>query len=471
VVYTVLGVLTLVVIYRLGFPTTVGQLIRYIFDIGFIIGVHRLIHPAWLEPLAGQLCPSTWDWQRWTRWVRPARRMLMFFAVVNVLVYFIGFQGLAVFSATAMTVTLGLVFLWGVLSLVGRLAIHFFFHAEYGWLGRKLPDRSELLERLCGNLQRIFELAVTVSLVFSVFAVWGIEPSRLLGTLAWLNWEMPLGSFHLTPLNVILAGLVVYLGAMFSKLSTQVLGARIFPRTGWDIGVQYTISTILHYVVLILSGLLALNILGFPLGNLALIMGAVGVGVGLGLQNIVSNFFSGLILLIERPIKVGDLLVIDGQWGEVKEIRIRSTLFQTFDRSVLIIPNSDLTSGKILNWTHYGRGITRIKLQVGVSYDSDVRRVTEILRDICRENSRVMADPSPNISFSAYGESSLDFIIMVHVRAPEDRVPATHELNTAIFDAFKEHGIEIPFPQRDLYIKNWPRQLMEEKGDGESVNR
>jgi small-conductance mechanosensitive channel len=96
--------------------------------------------------------------------------------------------------------------------------------------------------------------------------------------------------------------------------------------------------------------------------------------------------------------------------------------------------------------------------------------VTQILRDICRENSRVMADPSPNISFSAYGESSLDFIIMVHVRTPEDRVPATHELNTSIFDAFKEHGIEIPFPQRDLYIKNWPRRLIEEKEDGESVN-
>jgi small-conductance mechanosensitive channel len=466
-VYVALGGLGIVIIQRLGFPGTVSQLIRYILEIGFIIAVHRLLQPARLEPLVSQLCPPTWSWQRWTRWARPVRMVLISFTVVDVLVYLIGFQGLAAFTATAMTRTLGLLFFWGVLSLVGRLSIHTFLHAGDGWMGRRLPERADTLARLCSTVQRLFELLVTTALALWVLAAWGIEWAKLMAALAWLKWEIPIGSVHFTPLSVILAVLVIYLGISLSKLFTQVLGGRIFPRTGWDIGVQYTISTILHYVMLILSGLLALNILGFPLANLALIMGAVGVGVGLGLQNIVSNFFSGLILLIERPIKVGDLLVIDDQWGEVKEIRIRSTLFETFDKSILIIPNSDLTSGKILNWTHYGRGVTRIKLQVGVSYDSDVRQVTQILKDICRENSRVMADPAPNISFSAYGESSLDFNIMVHVRAPEDRVPATHELNTAIFDAFREHGIEIPFPQRDLYIKNWPRQLT---GDGDSAD-
>ena len=184
--------------------------------------------------------------------------------------------------------------------------------------------------------------------------------------------------------------------------------------------------------------------------------GALGVGIGFGLQNIVNNFLSGLILLFERPIKVGDMLVIDGQWGTVKEIRVRSTIFETFDRYVLIIPNSELVSNKVVNWTHYGAGINRLTLKVGVSYGSDVRQVTQLITEICRANPRVVAVPPPQVYFEAYGDSSLDFTVWVHLRIPSDRTPATHELNSAIFEAFNEHGIEIPFPQRDLHIKEWP---------------
>ena len=195
-----------------------------------------------------------------------------------------------------------------------------------------------------------------------------------------------------------------------------------------------------------------MNILGFPLASLALLAGAMGIGAGLGLQNVIANFVSGLVLLFERPVKVGDMLVVDGQWGEVKEIKIRSTVFQTFDRSVLIIPNSDLLSGKIVNWTHFGIGPNRLTLDVGVSYSSDVKMVTRVLQDICSANPRVMKNPAPQIFFQAYGDSSLDFKIQVFVQTPSDRIPATHEINTAIFEAFREKGIEIPFPQRDLHL-------------------
>jgi small-conductance mechanosensitive channel len=248
------------------------------------------------------------------------------------------------------------------------------------------------------------------------------------------------------------------LGFFFSRLVRSLVLLHVFPRTALDSGVQYTISTILHYVVLILAGLVALTILGFPLTNVALVAGALGVGIGFGLQNIVNNFISGLILLFERPIKVGDTLVIDGQWGTVKEIRVRSTIFETSDRSVLIIPNSELVSNKVLNWTHYGSGINRITLQVGVSYGSDVRQVTQLLTEICQANPRVVAAPPPQVYFAVYGESSLNFTIWVHLRTPNDRIPATHELNTAIFEAFKEHDIQIPFPQSELYIKEWPEK-------------
>lgn len=466
-VYTALGILGLSILQRLAFPPPVLQLIRYALELGWTLAVIRLIQPVRVERLAEGLCPAEWNWRPSTRKIGLVRGSLVVLLLLDIFVYLIGFHGLASFAVQAMTVSLALVFLWALLSLAGSMVVHNLLHAERGWLARKLPDRSYLLGRLCNQAQRLLQLVLATGLTLGILTAWGIEPAKLLVVLEWLNWEIPLGSFKLTPLKLILATLVVYVGVGLSRLLGQILGARVFPRAGWDIGVQYTVSTILHYAMLLLIGLLALDILGFPLANLALVMGAVGVGVGLGLQNMVSNFFSGLVLLIERPIKVGDLLVIDGQWGEVKEIRIRATVFQTVDKSVLIIPNSELTSGKILNWTHYGRGATRITLRVGVSYDSDVRRVTQILREICQANPRVLTDPAPNISFSAYGESSLDFNVMVHVRAPEDRIPATHELNTAIFEAFKEHGIEIPFPQRDLYIKNWPTRLTDD-GDRKS---
>jgi potassium efflux system protein len=150
------------------------------------------------------------------------------------------------------------------------------------------------------------------------------------------------------------------------------------------------------------------------------------------------------------------MLVVDGQWGTVKEIRVRSTVFETFDRSVVIIPNSELVANKVLNWTHFGRGINRLTLKVGVSYHSDVKEVTRLLTEVCRANPRVVQDPPPQVYFAVYGDSSLDFTIWVHLHTPADRIPATHELNSAIVETFREHGIELPFPQRDLHIKDWP---------------
>jgi small-conductance mechanosensitive channel len=201
---------------------------------------------------------------------------------------------------------------------------------------------------------------------------------------------------------------------------------------------------------------MALSVLGFPLSNLTLMAGGLGVGIGFGLKDILNNFVSGLILLYERPVKVGDMLSVDQQWGRVKAIRVRSTVLETLDGNVMIIPNSQIISGKILNWTHDDSETNRLTLNVGVAYGSDVRKVTRILLDICHANPRVMQDPAPKCAFKSYGGSSLDFAIWVHLRTPADRIPATHELNTAILEEFQENGIEIPFPQQEIFVKNWP---------------
>ena len=382
--------------------------------------------------------------------------LILFLLAVTILADLLSLSNLAVYVARAAVWSGLAILLFWFLWLAGETIIHHLLHPDQGWARRRYPAQQEMLQRIYRFCRLLLSVLLGAAVIFWSLASWGVPPERLAWAFQWLTWGPKLGPVKLTTLSVGAAILALYLGFWLSRLLRGLMDFRIFPRTGLDAGVQYTISTTLHYVVLLLAALVALSLLGFPLTNLALVAGALGVGIGFGLQNIVNNFVSGLILLFERPIKVGDLLVIDGQWGTVREIRVRSTVFETSERSVLIIPNSQLISGKVLNWTHYGRGINRLTLKIGVGCDSDVRRVTQLLTDICRANDRVVHDPPPQIHFSAYGDSTLDFTIWVFVKTPNDRVPATHELNSAILETFQQHGIEMPFPQRDLHIKDWP---------------
>jgi len=453
-VYLGLGILGLQSAGRLDFPESSRLLVEHFFLMGILVWGFWLLRRTYLTRLLPQLSDPTWLHQPVVSLF--LRGLLLFLLVVIILADLLGFQNLSMYLAQAAVWTLlAAVVLW-FLWLVGETIIHHLLHPEAGRATYFFPARAELVQRLYSLSRWALSLVLGVAVVLWSLNSWGISPQHVAWAFQWMTWGPTLGSVKLTTLNVVGTILAIYLGFFLSRLVRGLMLIRIFPRTALDTGVQYTIATTVHYVILILAGLIALNILGFPLTNLVLVFGALGVGIGFGLQNIVNNFLSGLILLFERPIKVGDMLVIDGQWGTVKEIRVRSTIFETFDRCVLIIPNSELVSNKVANWTHYGAGINRLTLKVGVAYDSDVRQVTQLITEICRANPRVVAVPPPQVYFTVYGDSSLDFTIMVHLRIPDDRMVATHELNSAIFEAFNEHGIEIPFPQRDLHIKEWP---------------
>jgi potassium-dependent mechanosensitive channel len=453
-VYLVLGVLGFKSTGLLDFPESSRLFVEHFFLMGILVWGFWLLRRPYLNRLLPQLLAPTWLHQ-------PVvglflRGLLLFLLAIIILADLLGFQNLSMYLAQASAWTmLAVVSLW-FLWLMGETLIRHLLHPEGGRATRYFPGRAELIQRTYVFSRWALGVVLGVVIVLWSLNSWGINPDQVAWAFRWVTWGPVLGPVHLTTLNVGGSILAVYLGFALSRLVRSLMLIRIFPRTALDTGVQYTISTTVHYVILILAGLVALNILGFQLGNLLLVFGALGVGIGFGLQNIVNNFISGLIILFERPIKVGDMLVIDGQWGTVKEIRVRSTIFETFDRYVLIIPNSELVSNKVLNWTHYGAGINRLTLKVGVGYGSDVRQVTELITEICQANPRVEASPPPQVYFTVYGDSSLDFTIMVHVRIPSDRMPATHELNSAIFEAFNERGIEIPFPQRDLHIKEWP---------------
>jgi len=452
--YLLLGLWALAQAEALGFPPASRQLLGHLFRVGLLGGVMWLLRRRYLERLLPELPGPAWFKRPGV--IRVLKGLVLLLLGAIILANLLGFQNLADYLAQAGAFTgVALLFL-GLLWLGVDAALHYLLHPEKGWAKRRYPHREEMLQRIHGLTKSGVTALLAAAAILLALKAWGLEAARLAWVLQWLNWGPTLGSVRLTPLTVGVAALVLYLVSWSSRMARSLLEIRVFPRTGWDSGVCYTISTTLHYAILLVGGLAALNILGFPLTNLALIAGALGVGIGFGLQNIVNNFISGLILLFERPIKVGDILVIDGQWGTVREIRVRSTIFETYDRYVLIIPNSELLSGKIANWTHYGGGINRLELKVGVGYGADVRRVAQLVTEICLAHPQVLKDPAPEAFFKAFGDSSLDFTIWVFLPTPRGRIAVAHELNTAIFEALQREGIEIPFPQRDLYIKNWP---------------
>jgi small-conductance mechanosensitive channel len=212
-----------------------------------------------------------------------------------------------------------------------------------------------------------------------------------------------------------------------------------------------------HYTVLVLGFIAAIAALGFEIGNLALLVSALGVGIGFGMQNMVNNFISGLILLFERPIKVGDLISLDSLLGKVARIGIRSSTIRTFDGADVIVPNGDLISNRVTNWT-LSDTRRRVTFPVGVKYGTSARRVIELLEETARANPAILDEPAPVGLFTAFGDSALEFELRVWSESPDALTIVRSEMAVGIQDALAAANIEVPFPQRDLHLKTVPRQ-------------
>jgi potassium efflux system protein len=218
------------------------------------------------------------------------------------------------------------------------------------------------------------------------------------------------------------------------------------------------VVTITGYIMFVIAALVALSVAGFDFSNIAIIAGALSVGIGFGLQNIVNNFVSGLILLFERPVRKGDWIQVGTTEGYVQDIRIRSTRILTFDRSDVIVPNSEMISNQVTNFM-LGDIRGRAIIKVGVAYGSDTEKVRYILMQVAEENELVVKDgssPRPAVLFRGFGDSSLDFELRVHLYDVDRRLSTISDINFAIDKAFREEGIEIPFPQRDVHVKTLP---------------
>jgi len=261
-----------------------------------------------------------------------------------------------------------------------------------------------------------------------------------------------IGELHIS-LHFIFTVALVFYGALITSRAVQTLLLKnVLPHYKAEKGVQASVTRLAHYAILTCGFLIMLRVLGFQLNQLTLLGGALGVGIGFGLQAIVNNFASGLILLFERPIKVGDTIQIGDQWGEVKGLGLRATIIQTFDNAEIVIPNSDLITGQVTNWTLGDRRV-RVKVPVGVAYGTDVSRVMEILTSCAEANPMVLNTPKPNALFLAFGASSLDFELRVWIPEFLDKTQVLSELNQDIDAEFSLNNIEIPFPQSDLHLR------------------
>jgi small-conductance mechanosensitive channel len=221
-----------------------------------------------------------------------------------------------------------------------------------------------------------------------------------------------------------------------------------------DVGVRIAVGTIIRYIVLVIGIIVFLQSAGINLSAITVLAGALGVGIGFGLQNITNNFVSGIIILFERPIKVGDRIEMGDVSGDVVSISMRSTTIVTNDNISIIVPNSDFISSKVINWSHTDRNI-RFNFTIGVSYNEDPQEVKKLLLEVVAENKGVLNKPEPDVLFKGYGDSSLDFNLRVWTREYINRPNVLKsQIYYAVFEKFKEHNIEIPFPQRDLHIKN-----------------
>jgi small-conductance mechanosensitive channel len=267
------------------------------------------------------------------------------------------------------------------------------------------------------------------------------------------------GSTEISIYKILQVIVFVSITVLLARTSRRVLINQILSKTPLDLGIQHAVATFTQYLVLAFGFLVGLNTVGINLNALSFVAGAIGVGVGFGLQNITNNFISGIIILFERPIKIGDRIEVGDVNGDVVHIAARSTTVRTNDNIAIIIPNSSFISSNVINWSH-GDSKVRFRVPVHVAYDSDIRLVERMLLEVARDNENVLEDPPPRVIFKEFGESALKFELRVwSSRLLHRRGVLISQLNFAIFEKFREQGVQIPYPQRDLHLKLGARTI------------
>jgi small-conductance mechanosensitive channel len=314
--------------------------------------------------------------------------------------------------------------------------------------------QSDLVRRFFSrfNIDTNFVAIVTTILSLAAIVFFTVTAVNAAGIP--LAWNAALPAINLSLVQIFL--LVALLIAVFwlSSGTKRFLYNRLLTESGLDRSLQYAIAQVVSNIVLVVGIVIVLENTGIHLAALAVFAGALGVGLGFGLQNIASNFISGLVILAERPITIGDRIEVAGIAGQVEHIRARSTVIRTNDNIMMIVPNTKFIDSPVTNWTYDDRRV-RFRISVGVAYGSDVNKVRDALLAVAHENSHTLKEPAPSVFLEQFRDSSIDFKLIVWTSEMSAR-PSRYrsDLNFAIARKFGELGIEFPFPQRDVHIRD-----------------
>ena len=318
-------------------------------------------------------------------------------------------------------------------------------------------SRLRMVQRSDGSMMRAFGrlLSLAAAVTWLVFTANRFRLLRPVYSTAerMLSHEFQIGALNITLGHVFLFLIAVVVAFLAAKAVRFILQEEVLPKMSLPRGVDNSVASLTYYAVLLLGFLAALSATGFEVSQLAFMLGALGVGIGFGLQNVVNNFVSGLILMFERPIQPGDVVDIPGTSGSIREIGMRATIIKTFEGADVVVPNGTLLSENLVNWTLRDM-FRRIEIKLGVAYGADPDQVIGLMKEVVTSDPDIAAHPEPTVFFMAFGASSLDFSIRAWTRDYDNWVGIRSRLLTRIYAVLNQNGIEIPFPQQDLHLRS-----------------
>mgnify|MGYP005806295773 CR=1 FL=1 len=388
-------------------------------------------------------------------WPRPIRYGLLLngFGLIGAALF--GYVGLASFVSTQIVISGAILVTMYIGLLSGKAVSHsgaFAKTAAGQFLARRhalTPVRLDQTGLVAGLGIYLIVLVLGVPLIL---LQWGFQIRDIQALAIRLMTEIRIGNINISLFGILGGVLVFAIGLVLTRWLQRWLDGNVMVRSQVDSGVRNSVNTALGYAGVALAGLLGVSAAGIDLSSLALVAGALSLGIGFGLQNIVSNFVSGLILLAERPFKVGDWVVTGKTEGFVKRISVRATEIETFQHQSIIVPNSELINSSLGNWTHRNK-LGRSEVAVGVSYDADPRRVMDILLEIANAHPLVLKTPEPFVAFLGFGDFELNFELRIYLADLLTGTAVRNDIRLAIFERFRLEGIEIPYPQRNLNIR------------------
>jgi potassium efflux system protein len=393
-------------------------------------------------------------------WPLAVRIPLFLIGAATVVAALLGYVGLSRFVSQQVVLT-GAVLVTMYIGFLSAQAV-----AEEGAFastkfGQRLQRRLHLDDTTMDQLSLVISIVINILVLIVglplILYQWGFQPGDILAWFYRFASGVQIGSITVS-LTGIFWGLVVFvIGFFVTRWFQGWLDGSVMARGKVDAGVRNSIRTVVGYAGIALAVLVGFSAAGIDFSSLALIAGGLSLGIGFGLQNIVSNFVSGLILLAERPFKSGDWIVAGSVSGTVKKISVRATEIETFQRQTVILPNSELINGAVGNWTHRNK-MGRIEIPVGVAYGSDARKVQRVLTEVAMSHPLVLKNPEPFVQFTAFGDSALNFEIRVYLADIGTGGVVQNDLRFAILEAFERENIEMPFPQLQIRVGDESKQ-------------